>query len=175
MKYMMMGNYRAPTFIRITLWCSLTFLVLFWLTNFLMYFRSMHLEPQSVAQYYLGSEQQFSMPRTYGAMLEVTHAHLASMSVVLLLVTHLALFFPWPLRLLVLLVIGCFGGALCGEAAGWLVRFVDPAFAWLKIGGFLLLQFSLGVLLMGLAWTLKSRPETSQPVPASAATPRHTG
>jgi hypothetical protein len=49
------------------------------------------------------------------------------------------------------------------------------AFAWLKIGGFLLLQFSLGVLLMGLAWTLKSRPETSQPVPASAATPRHTG
>ena len=169
MKYMLMGNYRAPVFIRITLVCSLTFLVLMWLTNFLMYFRNMGLDPQSVAQYYLGSEEQFSMPRTYGAMLEVSHAHLAMMAVVLLLITHLALFFPWSLRLRVALVLGCFGGALLGESAGWLVRFVDPRFAWLKIAAFLSLQISLGVLLAGLAWYLKGRPETALPPPAPRA------
>ena len=174
MKYMLMGNYRAPTFIRITLLCSLTFLVLFWITNFFMYFRNMGLDPQSVALYYLGSEEQFSMPRTYGAMLEVTHAHLGMMSIVLLLITHLALFFPWPLRLRVLLVIGCFGGALLGESAGWLVRFVDPGFAWLKIVGFLSLQASLGILLGGLGWYLQGRPSAAFP-PSPGQTPGSPG
>jgi len=173
---MLMGNYRAPVFIRITLFCSLIFLALFWVTGFLMYFRNMGLNPESVVQHYLGSEEQFSMPRTYGAMLEVSHAHFAMMSVVLLLITHLALFFPWSLRLRVGLVLGCFGGALLGESAGWLIRFVDPIFAWLKIFGFLSLQISLGVLLGGLAWYLKGRPETAFPLPAGQppAPPRPT-
>ena len=114
MKYMLMGNYRAPYLVRLTLLCSVAFLVLFWCTNALMFFRNMGLEPESIATYYRGSEAEFSMPRTYGAMLEVTHAHLAMMSVVLLLITHLALFFPWSLRLRVGLVLGAFGGALLG-------------------------------------------------------------
>lgn len=168
MKYMMLGTYRTPTFVRLTLICSCVFLMLFWVTNALMYFRSMGLDPQSVIDHYLGSEEQFTMPRTYGAMLEVAHAHLAMMTFVLLLVTHLALFFAWPLRWRVSLVLGAFGGALLGEAAGWLVRFVDPAFAWLKIFGFLSLQVSLAILLGGLLAALRGGPA---PVFPKAAPP----
>jgi hypothetical protein len=166
MKYMMLGTYRTPSFVRVTLGCSATFLVLFWLTNALMYFRSMGFDPQSVVAHYRGSEELFTMPRTYGTMLEVTHAHLAMMSLVLLLVTHLALFFPWPLRLRLALVGGAFGGALLGEASGWLVRFVDPGFAWLKIAGFLILQTSLGILLLGLLWVLRGGVPTALPKPS---------
>lgn len=160
MKYMLNGGYRTQTLMRLTLACTLAFVAGLWVTNALLYFRSMGLTPASVTAYYLGSEEEFAAPRTYGAMLEVTHAHLAMMAMVLLLVTHLAIFIPWPLRLRVTLVAGTFGCALLGEAAGWLVRFVSPGFAVLKIAGFLGLEAGLAVLLLGLAWHMTRRNGT---------------
>lgn len=158
MKYMVHGTYRSNHLMRLTLLCTLAFLSLFWISNALLYFRNMSFDPASVVRYYNGSEEEFAMPRTYGAMLEVTHAHLAMMALVLLLLTHLAIFIPWPLRLRVSLVLVAFGGALVSEASGWLVRFVAPGFALLKVGGFAVLQSSLAVLLLGLAWHLCRPP-----------------
>jgi flagellar biosynthesis protein FliQ len=37
---------------------------------------------------------------------------------------------------------------LADEAGGWLVRFVNPMFAYFKIGAFILLEFSLAALLV---------------------------
>ncbi|HET6304961.1 MAG TPA: hypothetical protein VFG80_09275, partial [Myxococcota bacterium] len=37
---------------------------------------------------------------------------------------------------------------------GWLVRFAHPAFAYLKIAGFLLLQGSLAVLVVVSLWAV---------------------
>jgi len=159
MKYMQTGNYRSHVLMRLTLGCTLLLLAAFWCTNALLYFRAMDLGPQSVVDYFRGSEADFRMPRTYGAMLEVTHMHLPMMAMVILLLTHLAIFLPWSLRLRLLLVLGTFGCALLGEAAGWLVRFAHPAFAWLKIAAFLGLQVGLAVLLVGLAIQLLQRPE----------------
>jgi hypothetical protein len=59
---------------RLTLYFTLFFLFGFWVTNFAMYFAKMNLTPQSVVDYYLGSEAEFRMPRTYQSMLEVTRA-----------------------------------------------------------------------------------------------------
>ncbi len=159
MKYMLSGNYRAHVLMRVTLLSTLFLLTGFWLTNALLYFRSMDLRPQSVVQYFRGSEAEFSMPRTYGAMLEVTHMHLAMMATVILLLTHLAIFLPWSLRVRLVLVLGTFGCALLGEAASWLVRFAHPGFAWLKIAAFLGLQAGLAILLVGLAMHLL-RPQS---------------
>ena len=47
-----------------------------------------------------------------------------------------------------------FGAALLEEGAGWLVRFVHPLFAYAKIGGFLLLQASLAVLVGLSLWAV---------------------
>jgi hypothetical protein len=43
---------------------------------------------------------------------------------------------------------------LLDEGSGWLVRFVSPAFAPLKIAGFLLLETSLAVLMVTCLWTI---------------------
>ena len=158
MKYMLNGAYRSQLLMRLTLTCTLVFLAGLWATNALLYFHKMGLDPASVVQYYRGSEEEFAAPRSYASMLEVTHAHLAMMAMVLLLLTHLAIFIPWPLRLRVALVAGTFASGLLGEGAGWLVRFVHPGFAWLKIAAFLGLQIGLGILLLGLAWHLGRRP-----------------
>jgi hypothetical protein len=158
MKYMTTGNYRAQVLMRLTLGCTLVFLTGFWITNTLLYLRNMDLRPQSVVDYYLGSDVEFAMPRTYGSMLEVAHMHLPMMAMVLLLLTHLCIFLPWPLRIRVALVLATFGCGLLTEVAGWLVRFVHPGFAWLKVGGFLGLQATLALLLLGLGLYLARRP-----------------
>jgi len=158
MKYMLNGGYRSQGIMRLTLGCMLVFLVGLWVTNLLLYFQHMGLTPHSVVQYYLGSEEEFAAPRSYGSMLEVAHAHFAMMAMVLLVLTHLAIFIPWPLRLRIGLVLGTFGAALLGEISGWLVRFVHPGFAVLKIASFLALQIGMAILIVGLAWHLSRRP-----------------
>jgi len=163
MKYLLTGAYRVSGIMRLTLACTLVFLVFLWATSALLYFQRMNLDPGSVVAYYRGSEQEFAAPRTYGSLLEQSHAHFAMMSMVLLLLTHLAIFIPWPLRLRVTLVVATFGAALIDELAGWLVRFVHPSFALFKVVGFAGLQTGLAVLIAGLAWHLARRPVLTSP------------
>lgn len=89
-------------------------------------------------------------------MLEVTHAHLPVMGLVVLLLTHLMIFAPYSERARKGLIWSSFLSALAGEASGWLVRFVHPAFAWLKIASFLAFQASLALLILALAAFLRS-------------------
>ena len=111
MKYLQTGAYRLSGIMRLTLGCTLVFLLFMWATSALLYFQRMSLAPASVVAYYRGSEQEFAAPRTYGSLLEQSHAHFAMMSMVLLLLTHLAIFIPWPVRLRVTLVIATFGAS----------------------------------------------------------------
>lgn len=139
---------------KLTLLFTLVFLTGFWLTNFALYFSRMGLSPQSVRDHYLGSEENYSMPRTYQSMLEVTHSHLPMMALVVLLVTHLLIFVPYAQRTKIGLIVGGFALALLNESGGWLVRFVSPDFAALKVASFLLFQAILGFLIFSLAFFL---------------------
>ena len=56
-------QHRAP--MRLTLALSDAFLAGLWLTGFGMYFQRMGLSPASVREYYLGSPDGFSNPRSY--------------------------------------------------------------------------------------------------------------
>jgi hypothetical protein len=156
MKYLQSGGFRNHPLMRLTLGCTLVLLMGLWVTNALMLFKNMTLAPASVVAYYRGDEARFLEPRTYGSMLEVTHMHLPMMALVLLLLTHLAIFLPWSTRARAGLILSTFGFALLGEGAGWLVRFVSPAFAPLKVVAFLGLEATLGGLLVGLAFYLAS-------------------
>lgn len=161
MKYMANGGLGSNPLMRVTLGLTLAVLVALWATNAVLYLTRMGLEPSSVVRHYLGSEEEFVQPRTFGSMLEVTHAHLATMAVVVLLLTHLAIFLPWSVRARVLLIVVPFAGLLLGEGAGWLVRFVHPGFAVLKVVAFLSFQISLLVLIVAVA-VLLFRPRTAQ-------------
>jgi hypothetical protein len=153
-RYLQSGGFRNHPLMRLTLGGTLVLLVFLWATNALMYLRNMSLDPASVARYYRGSEAEFLEPRTYGSMLEVSHIHLPMMALVALLLTHLAIYLPWPQRARAALIAGTFASAFLGEAAGWLVRFVSPAWAPLKVAAFLGLQGCLAILLAGLAMYL---------------------
>lgn len=156
MKYMQEGGFQNNSLMRLTLGLTLALVVGFWATNIAMYFSRMNLEPSSVVAYYNGSEEDFRPPRSAGSMLETTHMHLPTMGLVLLLLTHLAIFVPLPRGARVGLILTAFVSAVLEEGGGWLVRFVSPVFAPAKVIGFVGLQsaiafliFALGVFLFG--------------------------
>jgi hypothetical protein len=128
------------------------YVFLLWITNALLYFQKMSLTPASVVSYYLGNEEQFLLPRTYQGLLEVSHFHLFAVGMLLLVLTHLMLFIPVRQGLKAWLIAVPFVSGILSECGGWLVRFASPHFAWLKIGGFLLLQTSLLVLIVVSLW-----------------------
>lgn len=150
MKYMQSGGFQANPLMRLTLLWTLLFAAGLWATNAAMYLSRMSLTPSSVQAYYLGDEAEYSQPRSAASLLEVSHAHLATMGVMVLLLTHLAIFAPWDERAKKLVIALGFGSSLLGEASGWLVRFASPHFAWLKIACFLAFQATLAVLIGGL-------------------------
>jgi hypothetical protein len=73
---------------------------------------------------------------------------------VMLLLTHLLIFAPYSRRAKLWMIGIAFGSALLEEGSGWLVRFVDPRFAWVKLASFWALQGILGFLLLGLVMFL---------------------
>jgi hypothetical protein len=150
MKYMQSGGFQHNPLMRLTLFWTLLFAAGLWFTNAAMYFSRMSLSPASVQSYYLGDEAEYSQPRSAATMLEVSHAHLATMGVMILLLTHLVIFAPWDDSAKKLLIGLGFGSSLAGEGAGWLVRFVSPHFALLKVLAFLSFQAVLGLLILSL-------------------------
>lgn len=145
------GGYESHPLMRLTLALSLALLFGFWLTNFGLYFSRMSLRPSSVVTYYNGSEEEFRPPRSTGSMLETTHMHLPMMALVLLLLTHLSIFVPLNRRVKTALIVGTFVAAALQEGSGWLVRYVSPVFAPLKVVGFVGLQSGILILLAALA------------------------
>lgn len=145
------GGFQTHPLMRLTLSWTLLFAAGLWFTNGAMYLKRMSLTPASVQAYYLGSAEEYSEPRSAASMLEVSHAHLATMGVMILLLTHLAIFAPWEDRTKRWIIGLGFGSAFLGEGSGWLVRFVSPGFAALKIACFLTFQAVLAVLIVVLA------------------------
>jgi hypothetical protein len=156
MKYMERGGFQTQELMRWTLGLTCLLLSGFWVTNFALFFSRLGFTAASIAAYYRGSEAEFRPPRTAGAMLEVTHGHLPVMAIVLLLLTHLMIFAPWSRRARITMIAVAFFSALFEEGSGWLVRFVDARFAWLKLASFWTLQGTLAFLLVGLVMFLRS-------------------
>lgn len=154
MRFVVTGEWSRNHLLHAIVVCFLIFTTLFWLSNFFMFLSRMPLSPAGVAEYYLGNEELFQQPRTFRGMIEIAHYHLFAMGILLMTLTHLMLFVPLPGAFKFWMVILPFGGALADEAGGWLTRFVDPAFAWLKVGGFVLLQATLFILIVTCFWAI---------------------
>ena len=125
-----------------------------WATNVALFFAKMSLTPSSIVAYYRGDEARYLQPRSWLGMLEISHFHLFAMGILVLTMTHLLLFAPLPNRFKLWGIHLSFAGALGDEAAGWLVRFVSPAFAYLKIVAFVTLQVTLMVMVSTVAWAI---------------------
>ncbi|MFO1419255.1 MAG: hypothetical protein U1E83_11405 [Methylotetracoccus sp.] len=148
MRFFVTGEQRRQSIINAIILMFLGYIALFWVSNGLMYFHKMGLDPASVVEYYLGSEEKFTQPRSYQSLLEVTHFHLFSMGILVVTLTHLLLFTTLSTSLKLWLTGLSFGSAVTDELAGWLVRFAHPSFAYLKVGAFVLLEVSLAALVL---------------------------
>lgn len=148
MRYFVTGEQHRKSLINTLVLMFLAYIALLWVSNGMMYFHHMDLTPDSVIAYYLGSEEQFTQPRSYQGMLEVSHFHLFSMGMLVLTLTHLMLMTEFPVPLKIWLSSLTYAAALADEAGGWLVRFVDPLFAYFKIAAFVVLELSLAILLI---------------------------
>ncbi len=154
MRFVVTGEWSRNRLLQTIVVLYAVYVAALWVTNALLYFSKMGLTAASVVEYYLGSEERFMTPRSYQGLLEVSHFHLFAMGMLLLVLTHLALFVPVSPRAKAGLVVVPFVAALLDEGAGWLVRFVAPGFAVLKIAGFLLLQGSLAALVVASLWAV---------------------
>ena len=154
MRYFVTGEQQRKSLLNTVVLMFLGYIVLLWLSNGLMYFHHMTLMPDSVISYYLGSEENFIPPRSYQGMLEVSHFHLFAMGMLIVTLTHLMLMTDVPVRLKIWLNSLIYISALADEAGGWLVRFVNPNFAYFKIGAFIVLEFSLAALLVMIILSL---------------------
>jgi hypothetical protein len=154
MRYFVTGEQHRKSLLNALVLMFLGYIALLWVSNGMMYFHHMDLTPKSVVAYYLGSEEQFTQPKSYQGMLEVSHFHLFSMGILVVTLTHLMLMTNFSIRLKIWLSGMTYISALADEAGGWLVRFVHPYFAYFKIASFLLLELSLAALLVVVAVAL---------------------
>jgi hypothetical protein len=148
MRYFVTGEQQRKSLLNALVLMFLGYIALLWVSNGMMYFHHMSLTPDSVITYYLGSEEQFTTPRSYQGMLEVSHFHLFSMGILVVTLTHLMVMTEFSIQLKIWLSGLTYSSALADEAGGWLVRFVHPWFAYFKIAAFVLLELSLAALLI---------------------------
>ncbi len=154
MRFFVTGEHRRKALLNAVILMFLGYIALFWVSNGLMYFHKMNLDPASVVAYYLGSEEDFRPPRSYESLLEVTHFHLFAMGMLVMTLVHLMLMTELPVGVKITLGGLSFVAAVANEAGGWLVRFVHPGFAWFKVGAFVLLELTLLALILSVGYSL---------------------
>ncbi len=94
-------------------------------------------------------------------MLEEAHFHFFAMAIILVTLNHLLLFTGIGNRWKLVLIVASFLSALGDISSGWLIRYVSPAFAYLKIASFIVLLTTLAVLMIIVIWYLYSSQKTA--------------
>lgn len=115
---------------------------------------------QGVRAFYVGSEERFIAAKSLAGILEVAVPHVIAMPLVLFAAVHVVGFArALPRRTFAVLVAISFGSALVGILSGFVIRWIAPALAWLKIAAFVGLEAALvawAVLLVALFVPLRS-------------------
>ena len=159
MRFFISSDITKNSLLRLIIVFTVLFFVFLWITNLLLYLQ-IGFGYESVVEYYRGSEENFRQPRSYLGMLEEAHFHFFSMAIILVTLNHLILFTNigsfWKLAL----IVGSFASALGDIAGGWLIRYVSPEFAYLKIASVIVLQVSLAALMVLVIWFLYSRQKS---------------
>lgn len=154
MKFLVNGEVNNSRLLQIILLFTLLYVLLLWITNILIYIEKMGLDYASISEYYLGSEEDFRNPVSYLGLLEISHIHLFLFAMALLLVNHLTVFSRLPQFIKLLLILISFTSGLLDMGSGWLIRYVSPSFAYLKIASFVIFQISLLFLILSSFFAL---------------------
>lgn len=159
MRFFISPDIRKNTLLRLVIVFTVIFFVFLWLTSLLLYLE-VGFSPEGVAEYYRGSEEDFRQPKSYLGMLEEAHFHFFAMAIILVTLNHLVLFTGIGNQWKLVLIVSSFASALGDIIAGWLIRYVSPVFAYLKIGSFLVLLTTLAILMIIVVWYMYSSQKT---------------
>lgn len=116
------------------------YFLLHWMTGILMFREKIGFAYVDVTRYYLGDPEMFINPRSFEGLLEVTHFHLFAMGLFFVVFAHLLQFSGLRESIKTSLTWLLAVAIIADLAAGYLVRFVAPGFAWSKLGAFWMLQ-----------------------------------
>lgn len=147
MRFFISSDIRKNDLLKLIILFTVIFFVFLWITNILLYLK-VGMSYESVVEYYRGSETSFRPPRSYLGLLEEAHFHFFSIAIILVTLNHLILFTGIRSLYKLLLIVVSYLSAFLDIISGWLVRFVSPEFAYLKISSFLVFQASLLILLI---------------------------
>ncbi len=147
MRFFISGDIRKNGLLKLVIVFTLVFFFFLWLTNLLLYLK-IGFSYGSVVEYYRGNEETFRPPKTYVGMLEEAHFHFFSMAIILVTLNHLILFTRIRNLWKSIIIVASFLSAFGDIAGGWLILYVSPLFAYLKIASVMVLQTSLAVLLV---------------------------
>src|SRR5512143_390302 len=157
MRFVVTGEWTRNRLLKVIVWCFLAYTLILWVTNAGLYFAKMSLTPSSVIEYYRGNEEKFLQPRSLQGLLETLHFHAFAMGILLMTLTHLVLFVPISMRTKAIGIAVAFSSGILGELSGWGVRFLHPAFAYVKIACFLLLEGSILWLVIAVGCALLTK------------------
>ena len=147
MRFFISNEMNNNHLLKIIIAFTLSFFLFLWISNLLLYLQ-IGFSYQSVVEYYMGSEESFRSPKSYIGLLEESHFHFFSMAIILVTLNHLILFAPIKNAYKLALILSSFLSALGDISGGWLIRYVSPQFAYLKIASVIVLQLSLLLLIL---------------------------
>ncbi len=148
MRFVISGEWTRNHLLKTIIIFFLAYLFFFWWTNLFLFLTKLGFSYESVVDYFRGSEERYMQPRSLQGLLEVSHFHLFAMGILMLTMTHLILFVPFSIKTKMFYICAAFSSAFLDEASGWLIRFVAPEFAWLKLISFSALQIVLALLML---------------------------
>jgi hypothetical protein len=153
MRFVVTGEWTKNRLLKLIVVFFLFYVMTFGLTMVLLFLHKMDLSYDSIVTYYRGSEKDFIPARTYQGLLEISHYHLFAMGMLMMTLTHLLLFVPMSFGKKAFFIFTAFISAFADEASSWLIRYVHPHFAYLKLAAFFVLTGSLVLLVF---FTLKA-------------------
>ncbi len=101
-------------------------------------------DSQGIRAFYAGSPERFVAAKSLAGILEVAVPHVVAIPLVLFAAIHVVGFArALPRRAFSVLVALSFGSALVGTGSGFVIRWIAPALAWIKIAAFAGLETAL--------------------------------
>jgi len=138
-----MKNFATPSFrlrdasfeIRLVYSLFLLFILGGLATTWFFQFQRIGVSYERVVAYYLGGEigGQIFFAKNINALLEETHFHTFSMSVVFLILAHLFMATSLSKRVKLVFILTTFFANIFDMGGSWLTRLLSPAFAYLLI------------------------------------------
>jgi hypothetical protein len=108
----------------------------------------MGLSPSAIATYYRGGQTEMTFPKQFWQLMEVSHFHLFSVPVVVLILSHLLYATPVSTRARVSLTAVTYLGAALEIGGPWAVRYLAGSFAWALLAGWALLASGIAAIIV---------------------------